>query len=184
MKCKICGTELKRPGEICNNCMNKILLEQEAINDTGEIYTAKRKFAVGYEILSHLDSIGVAIFLIAILISLGKEYLKLGLIAIPFFLVWGILYLLYKRYKIKFSEISFYKTKLVYTYRKIRKKQLTISYRDIKEINYEIPRIAKAFNLGNLIIKNNSKNLLKRILIIENVENIEEVFEEIQKNLK
>ena len=181
MKCKICGTELKRPGEICNNCMNKILIEQETINDTGIVCTVKRKFAIGYEILSHIDSVGVAIFLIAILISLGNEYLKIALISIPFFLLWGILYIFYRKYKIKYSECSFYKTKLIYTYRKIRKKQIVISYRDIKEINYEIPRIASFFNMGNLIIRTNSRNLLKKVFIIENIENIKEVFEKIQK---
>ena len=33
MKCKICGVELKKDGELCKNCMNKLMKEQEIRND-------------------------------------------------------------------------------------------------------------------------------------------------------
>ena len=39
MNCKICGAELKKPGEMCNNCMNKLLEEQERRNDKRPVYT-------------------------------------------------------------------------------------------------------------------------------------------------
>ena len=184
MKCKICGVELKKEGEICNNCMNKIMMEQEIVHDNQEIYEFKPTFAIGYEILSHIDSVAIAIFLFAILISLGKEYLQITFIAIIFFLIWGILYLIYKKYFIKHINCIFYKTKFVYHYRKIRKKSITIHYRDIKEINYEKTKMGNIFNLGNIIIKTNSKNLLKRNIIIESVRNVEEVLMNVQKIFK
>ncbi len=184
MRCKICGVELKKEGEICNNCMNKIMLEQEAVHDNEEVYKFKKSFAIGYEILSHIDSISIAIFLIVILISLGKKYLEIVLLAVALFLIWGVLYLIYSKYKNKSVECILYKTKLVYNYRRIRKKSIIVNYRDIKEINCQIPKIGTFFNLGTIIIKTNSKNLLKRNIIIESVKNVEEVFSNIQEILK
>ena len=54
MNFKICGVELKKDGELCNNCMNKLLKEQELRNDKSAVYTFKRSFVLGYEIFSHL----------------------------------------------------------------------------------------------------------------------------------
>ncbi len=44
MKCKICGVELKKDGELCKNCMNKLMKEQEIRNDKSPVYTFKSKF--------------------------------------------------------------------------------------------------------------------------------------------
>ena len=63
MNCKICGAELKKPGEMCNNCMNKLLEEQERRNDKRPVYTFKRQFVWGYELLRHIEQIGIVIFM-------------------------------------------------------------------------------------------------------------------------
>ncbi|MBR3152863.1 MAG: PH domain-containing protein [Clostridia bacterium] len=184
MNCKICGAELKKPGDLCNNCMNKLRLEKESNDDKTEVLNVKKKFAIGYEILSHLDSVGIAIFLIAILISIGGDYSRIGFVAIPLFLFWGIAYLLYEKFRIDSSNVTFYKTKLIYKYRKIRKKTITINYRDIKDISYEETTIGKIFKMGNIVIKTSTGNLLKRNIIIDSVANIAETSVKIQKIMK
>ncbi|MBR3133456.1 MAG: PH domain-containing protein [Clostridia bacterium] len=184
MNCKICGAELKKTGDLCNNCINKLRLEKASKEDTTEVLKVKRKFAIGYEILSHIETIGIVIFMIAILISIGGDYTRIGFTAIPFFLFCGIIFLLYEKYRISSSELSFYSTKLIYKYKKIRKKTMTINYRDIKDISYEETPISKVFKFGNIIIKTNKGNILKRNIIIDSVANIEETMLKIQKIMK
>ena len=180
MNCKICGAELKRPGDVCNNCMNKIKLENKVKADKKEVYSIKRKFSIGYEILMKIESIGVAVFVIAILISLGGEYARYGYISIPFFIIWGLIYILYRYFKFKTTSYVFYKTKLVYSYRKIRKKKTIINYEDIKEISYQQPGVGRIFNVGNILITTNSMNLVKRTIFIDAVENVEKTFSDIK----
>ena len=181
MNCKICGAELKNKGEVCKNCMNKMMNEKRMKDDNKEIYVLKSKFKIGYELLMKIESIGIALFVIIILLSLGGEYTRYGLVAIPFFLIWGIVYLLFRKIKIESRKCVFYKTKFIYTYRKIRKKQVVISYDNVKEISYQDPTIGKMFNMGNIIITINSKNLLKRNIFIDAVEDVEKAFLELKK---
>lgn len=184
MNCKICGAELKRPGEVCNNCMNKLMLEQEEREDNKSIVEVKTKFAIGYEILTHIDSIAIAIFFLIILFSIGGEYVKYSLLAIPIFLIWGVLYLINRKIELMNTKCVFYNTKIVYTYRKIRKKERIIRYQELNEINFDVSYFGKIFNIGTIVIKTNSSNLLKRNIILECVENTPATVEQIQNIIK
>ena len=95
MNCRICGAELARDGELCNNCMNKLMAEQALRNDVEECYSFKRKFVLGYEILRHAEQICIVIFMIVLMLSINFSYWKYALLTALVFSVFGIFYLWY-----------------------------------------------------------------------------------------
>ena len=44
MKCKICGAELRKDGDICNKCYEKLVKEEEIENDKKALYELKMKY--------------------------------------------------------------------------------------------------------------------------------------------
>ena len=50
MKCKVCGAELKKDGDICNKCYEKLVKEEEMNMEQKVLYTLKMKYVPGYEI--------------------------------------------------------------------------------------------------------------------------------------
>lgn len=44
MKCKICGAELRKDGDICNKCYEKLVKEEELENDKKALYELKMKY--------------------------------------------------------------------------------------------------------------------------------------------
>ena len=51
MKCRVCGAELKKDGELCNNCLNRLQQEEAIRGDKTPVYGFKSTFILGYELL-------------------------------------------------------------------------------------------------------------------------------------
>lgn len=184
MNCKICGAELKRPGELCNNCVNKLMKEQERRNDKSPFYTFKREFVLGYELLRHLEQIGIVIFMIVLLLSVDLAYWKYALLIGVMFSVFGIGYLFYLRFKINSGVCTLYQTKLVFKYGVFRKKVKEVPYDDIDEIYYRLSNSQQLFKLGTIVIRKKTMNLLDKNIYIESVKNIDAVFGKIEEVFK
>ena len=69
MKCRVCGAELKKDGELCNNCLNRLQQEEAIRGDKTPVYGFKSTFILGYELLRHCEQIGIVIFMIALIIN-------------------------------------------------------------------------------------------------------------------
>lgn len=184
MNCKICGAELKKPGELCNNCMNKLMKDQERRNDKSEFYTFRRQFVLGYELLRHLEQIGIVIFMIVLLLSVDLAYWKYALLIAAIFSVFGIGYLIYLKFQINSGICTLYQTKLVFQYGLIKKKVKEISYSEIEEVYYRLGNAQQLFNLGTIVIKKKTRNLLDKNIYIESVKNIETVFGKFEEVFK
>lgn len=184
MNCKICGAELKKPGEMCNNCMNKLLEEQERRSDRSPVYTFKRQFVLGYELLKHIEQIGIVIFMIVVILSIDLAYWKYALLIGGLFALWGIASLFYLKLKINSGECTLYRTKLVFTQGIIKKKTKEISFNDVEEVYYQLGNMQQLFKVGTIVIKRKTKNLLDRYLYIESVKNIEVVFGKFEELFK
>lgn len=184
MNCKICGAELKKPGELCNNCMNKLLKEQEKRNDKTEFYSFKRQFVLGYELIRHLEQIGIVIFLVVIIMSIGWDYWKYGIATAIGFIVFGIIYLFYLKAKINSGSCTLYSTKLIFTEGIFKKKSKEISYDEIEEVRYQLGNVQQIFNVGTIIIKRKTRNILDKYVYIESVKNIDTVLEKFQEIFK
>lgn len=183
-KCKICGAELKKEGELCNNCMNQIMKEEETRNDVTEIYSFKPKFVLGYQLSTHVENLIVAVIVIATLIYMISSYLLESLIFLVLFLVAEGLLFAYDRYKINNTKCSFYATKLVYDRVSFFKKRKTeIRYDEVKEFSYSQRRFEKIFNIGTIHIHTASKNPLERHIYIESVKNVQAIFNDVKEKI-
>ncbi len=184
MRCKMCGAELKKEGELCNNCMNKVLKEEEKRADRVKVYEFKRKFVFGYQLSQHLESLFIAIIVCAVLILTASEFLLESIIFIILVILAEIFVFLYDKYKINHSKCTFYMTKFVY--KKIvffKEKKIEISYTDVKEISYNQTRFEKIFGIGTIYIKTASKNLLEKHIYIDSIKNVDKVFNDIKEKL-
>jgi len=181
MNCRICGAELKKDGELCNNCMNKLMQEQELRNDKSPVYTFKSSFVLGYELLRHCEQVGIAIFTIILVLSVDLKLWKYVVLGGCLFAIFGILYMIYLKFSISTVTCTLYRTKLILKRGIIRKKIREIPYSEIEEIYYQQGNMNKLFKNGTISIKRNTRNLLDRIISIESVKNIEQVFEKIKE---
>lgn len=184
MNCRICGAELKKPGELCNNCMSKLIKEQEIRNDKSPVYTFKRQFVLGFELLSHIEQIAIVIFMIVLLLSVSFSYWKYAVLIACVFSIFGIIYLWYLRIKINSGSCTLYRSKLVFKYGTFRKKVIEIAYDDIDEIYYNLTNMQQLFKMGTVVIKRKNGNILQRNIYIESIKNIEKVFEKIEEVFK
>ena len=55
MRCSICGTKLKKEGEVCSNCYNELQAEEEYRNDVNEVFKIKRAYRINYEIVKNTE---------------------------------------------------------------------------------------------------------------------------------
>lgn len=179
MNCRICGAELSKPGELCNNCMNKLMKEQELKNDKSVIAVVKGTYNAKYEIIRHFEPIGVVIFAVVLLMTL-KEW-KLAIIGGLFFALVGLISLFIIRAKIRAKQCTIYRTKVIITWGVIRKKSKEIPFTEIADMYPHISPIQQALHLGTFVIKRNS--LAGRYEYIESVKNIEEVYNKIKVGL-
>jgi len=181
MNCKICGAELKREGEVCNNCMNKLMEEQRLRNDVNQTYTFKQKFVLGYEILRHIEQIGIVIFMIILILSVEHfSYWRLAVLSGCVFSIIGILYLLYANLTINSGVCSLYNSRLVYTKGWLKKKKKEIPFSEIEEISYKQGTIERYFNIGKIVIDKKSRIIFEKLIVIDSVKNVDQVFENIK----
>ncbi len=184
MKCKVCGAELKKAGELCNNCMNKLMKEQETRNDKKVYYTFKKKFVLGYELLKRIEPIGIMILLIVLLLSVDIRFWPYTLIIGGAYIIFGIIYMFYVKASVSKGICSLYRTKLVYNEGVFRKKIVEIPYSEIDEIYYSVGNMQKLFHLGTIMVKRKTRNLFERNFYIEPVKDIEKVFGKIEELLR
>ena len=111
MKCRVCGAELKKDGELCNNCLNRLQQEEAIRGDKTPVYGFKSTFILGYELLRHCEQIGIVIFMIALILSVDLSYWKYAVIIGCAFAIFGILYLFYDKFSINSVSCTIYRTK-------------------------------------------------------------------------
>ncbi len=184
MKCKMCGAELKKDGELCNNCMNKILKEEEIKKDKVKVYEFKRTFVLGYQLSQHVESLIIAVVMVAVLLVSSLNFLFESIVFLVIVLIGISLIFVYDKYKIKNSKCTFYQTKFIY--KKIaffRRIEVEIPYDEVKEIAYNQTRYEKLFKLGTIYIKTTSKNLLDKNIYIDCIKDVDVVFKTIKEKL-
>lgn len=184
MNCKVCGAELKKPGELCNNCMNAMMKEQEMRNDKSEHYTFHTSFALGYELLRHIEQICIVVFMIILLLTVSLSFWRYAVIVGCVFSIIGILAMWRIRLITNSGVCTLYATKLVYKYGFFKKKVKEIPYSEIEEIYYSVGNAQRVFKMGTIVIKKKTRNILERNIFIEPVKDIETVFGKIEEVFK
>lgn len=181
MNCKICGAELSKPGELCNNCMNKLLKEQELKNDNSVVAVVKGTYVAKYEIVRHFQEIGIALFMVILLFTL-KAWVW-ALVALGLFTVIGLISLFRIRAKINSKSCTIYKTKVVINWGILRKKSKEIPFDQIADMYPHVTSFQEFMHIGTFVIRKNTLNLVDRFEYIDSVKNIEDVYEKIRVGL-
>ena len=134
--------------------------------------------------LKHIEQIGIVIFMIAIILSVSLSYWKYALLTAGTFIIFGICYLLYSRISINSGVCTVYHARLVYNWGIIKKKSKEIPFSEIEEIYYQQGSLQRLFNIGTIVIKRKTRNLMGRFTYIESIKNVDKVFEKIQEVFK
>ncbi len=179
MNCKMCGAELSKPGELCNNCMNKLMKEQELKNDKSVVAVVKGTYNAKYEIIRHAEQIGVVLLAVILLITTG--YWKVALVGGAFFAVVGIISLFIIRAKIRSKSCTIYRSKVVIQYGVLKKKVKEIPFTEIIDMYPHISTFQNLMHVGTFVIRKN--NFGNRFEYIESVKDIEEVYAKIKAGL-
>lgn len=183
MKCKICGAELKKDGDICINCYKKYQEEEELKKDVKELLKFKRKYSIPYEIVKYLWIFIIFILSSIVCISTGGILEEL-LVILIFLVVIGLLFFLDKRIAIG-TQVIFYEKKVVYTFNFLFiHTQKVVKYTDLRDITYYQTLKQKRFGYGDLCVY--AKGTFPGATLlngfqIKNVENVKEVLETIGK---
>lgn len=179
MKCQICGAQLTKPGDICNNCMNELLEDKKYKNDDEVVYELKKKFKILHQSGFYVEN---AFIMIIILIgAINFSMLKIYMVFLAIMLAMFFVNMLIKKMKIESYVFKFYKTKLIYEYTFFKKESKIIKYKDIKEVTYSQTFWERIFNLGQVQIKTNSGNIFNNGIDIDCIEDVEKVFDDIKK---
>ena len=152
MKCRICGAELKKEGDLCPNCYKQLKKEEELKADTRELYVVKRKYKPFFHMRQRWD-----ISLIAILCICSTLLARQWIQAIICFVVWVALMLLYLAFEkalSKHEKVVFYEKRVVkYSTLPIFGITKELEYDQLKDIAYYQQTLNQRSNkMGDLII--------------------------------
>lgn len=152
MKCKICGANLKKEGDICKNCYNEYKEYEELSKcDEKEMLNIKMKFSIGYSIFKSIEPI--MLILILVLASFNYYGNILGIISsiIGIFAYGFILY--YYKKRAEGTQIIFYETKVKYVSKFLFvNKEEFIKYSDIDDIAFFKTFSQRLYKSGDLRI--------------------------------
>lgn len=177
MRCKICGANLKKDGDICKNCYQQYK-EQESLEADNEpkIFEVKRKYSPKFNLLKNGEFI--LILIIIALAGLSSYGTVLGiLITILCIVVLG-LWLFYNKKRASGTKTIFYETKFRYRakYPLVDREEI-VPYKDIKDIAYFQTFSQKVCKIGD--IRFYTKGFLSGITI-NDIPDIEENFPKIK----
>jgi Ca2+/Na+ antiporter len=179
MKCKICGAELKKDGDICNKCYEKIKNQEELNGDTNVLYQLKRKYVPGYELIKMGDFLILALIVLLAVLA-GKQFLAFFIILIVFIII-TFLILKFKKDKAENTTCTFYEKKIVYN---SKGREKIIEYKNIKDIGFYQTFSQKIFKIGDIRIYPEGGVLITSAINMENVKNVKEEYEKMSEVVK
>ncbi len=136
--CKICGRQLEKKGDICTDCYEGLIEEEENKNDLKVLYTIKAQYKLGYELLkTPFTFLLIAILLIFSIIVSFQNNLLTGIFNLIVYSTFVVLYFVINKIRIESRTIELYKYKLVYNRRFHFKNHYEVRYKDIEEVQYE-----------------------------------------------
>jgi predicted membrane protein len=179
MKCKICGAELKKDGDICKKCYEKIQKEEELNNDKNVLYKLKRSYVPGYELAKMGDFLILALIIILAVLA-AKQFAAFFILLILFIIITYFV-LKAKKNKAENTTCTFYEKKIVY---KSKGKEKVIEYKNVKDIGFYQSFSQKLFNVGDIRIYPEGGVLITSAINMENVKNVKEEYENMSEIVK
>lgn len=136
--CKICGRQLEKKGDICINCYENLIEEEEKEQDNEVLFSFRAKYSLIYEIMKTPFTYLIILILIVIAIIAGfQTNLLTGFLTLVVYLGLFILYFLLNKIRIESRKIDLYRTRLIYTRKLHLKNYYEVRYKDVYEITFE-----------------------------------------------
>lgn len=149
MKCKICGAELRKEGDICNKCYAEYVKEEEIQkeikSDKNVLLRLYRKYIPAYQLTRYGDYYVLALIIILALIS-QKQYIATVLSVILMLAILCFVLALNKRRAIN-TTCTLYEKRIIW---KNGDKIKTMDYSNIDDVTYYQNFFQKKFNLADV----------------------------------
>ncbi len=178
MRCKICGAELKKEGDICKNCYNEYVEEEKIKSDlkTGRNVLLKlhRKYIPQYQLTKYGDYYVLAIIIILVLASDQKFlYLFLSVIGM-ILLLWAVL--AYNKQKAINTTCTFFEDRVVWKYKDNIK---TMKYSELDDVSYFQNRRQRRLDIADVQFRPKKGNYVLNGFEIKNVPDFANMWEKI-----
>ena len=173
MRCKMCGAELKKEGDICKNCYDKYKKEEKLrLGKEQEIFSIKRKYSPKFNLLKNGEI--VVLEIIIILAALSAYRLPIAILIILLCVIAFGAWMFFNKVRAKGTKTIFYETKLKYQakYLFVNREEI-VPYNEIKDMAYFQSRSQKMCKIGD--IRFYTKGFLSG-LTISDIPEIEESF--------
>ena len=149
MKCKICGAELKKEGDICKKCYNEYVKEEKIKSDlesgNNVLLKLHRKYKPMYQITRYFDYYVLHAIMVCTFLA-QKQYLWLALTIIGGILIlWAVL--AYNKKKAINTTCTFFEDRIVWKNKDLIK---TLEYDELDAITYYQNKVQKRYNLADL----------------------------------
>lgn len=178
MKCKICGAELRKEGDICNKCYAEYVkeeeLKEELKTDKNVILRLHRKYLPMYQLTRYGDYYILAIIMIFSFIA-QKQFLW-AILSTLLMLVLLCLVLAYNKRKAIDTTCTFYEKKVVW---KCKDKIKTMDYSNLEDVKYYQNFFQKRFNLADVQFRPKKGAYITNGFEIRNVPDFENTWEKI-----
>lgn len=178
MKCKICGAELRKDGDICNKCYAEYVKEEEVKDDIKNnknvILKLHRKYLPKYQLTRYGDYYVLAIIVILSFLS-QKQYLW-TFVAIFIMLALLIFVLAWNKRKAINTTCTFFENRIVW---KDDDKIKSMDYSNLEDVRYYQNFFQKRFHLADIQFRPLKGNVLTHGFEIKNVPDFEENWEKI-----
>lgn len=181
MKCKICGAELKKEGDICKDCYQKYQEEEDLKNDKNVRLKIKSAYKVEYEIKKYSE-FDFFMILMMVIFAVSKQFLSAFIIFAAFIVIELVLFFIDKKFAIG-TTVTLYDKKMVYRRNAFFIHRVkTVKYSDLSDVSYYQTRRQKSLGMGDLCVYAKGKIPGKTLLNgfqIKNVANVSDVLNQI-----
>ena len=178
MKCKICGAELKKEGDICKNCYNEYVKEEKIKSDlkSGKnvILKLHRKYIPKYQLTRYGDYYVLAVIIIVTLIAQAQYlWLILSIIAM-LLLLWAAL-AYNKRIAID-TVCTFFEDRVVW---KKGDNIKSLEYSELDDVTYYQTRKQRRYDLADVQFRPKKGTYIINGFEIKNVPEFAETWDKI-----
>ena len=178
MKCKICGAELRKDGDICSKCYAEYVKEEEIKEDLEKdkniIFKIHRKYIPLYQLTRYGDYYVLTIIIIFALLS--QYHYFLTIMSSILMLIILCIVLAYNKSKAINTTCTFLDKRVVWKY---KDKIKTMDYLNIDDVCFYQNFFQKRFNLADVQFRPKKGNYITNGFEIKNVSDFDQTWKKI-----
>lgn len=178
MKCKICGAELRKDGDICKKCYAEYVKEEEIKEDIKSdkkvLLRLHRKYIPLYQLTRYGDYYFLAV--VMVLAFLAQKQYAFAILSAILMLIALLAVLAYNKQKAIKTTCTFCQNRIIWKYDDTIK---TLEYSDLEDVTYYQNFFQKKFNLADVQFRPVKGNYIFNGFELKNVPNFKDTWEKI-----